>query len=131
LSPRTLRSLTGLRIPNDHLRWSYWWKATEGRVVTELMDVLETDAETLDEVTPRERFALRKLGWVQMQTLEQTLAQWLHATDDLLRQEACILAAHHRLADLGPSIERTKLFASDVGLSNAAAEALRVLGVPE
>ncbi|MHC5009619.1 MAG: HEAT repeat domain-containing protein [Planctomycetota bacterium] len=126
---RTLRTLTGLAIPYDLERWSYWWKLADQRARAQITDALEA-FEGEEEVSLHQRLAVLELGWVEAPLLQRGLRRWLNSPDKRLRLEACQLATRHRIADLAPEIVQTYKFASAPELKAVSREALESFGMP-
>lgn len=127
---RALGELTGASLPYSWARWHQWWRKHRQRVVPRIESAIaalesRADGDPLDA----HRQVLLDEGWAHMQVIEPLLADWL-VNIGPLRAEACALAAHFRLSDLGPAIERIAGGRLDrLAFNESARRALTVFGM--
>lgn len=127
---RALRVLTGARLPPVYARWSYWWRTTEHRLRTDLVQALtaienHSDSSLLDLWRDR----VLRAAWVDVAGVETRMDLWLRASDQSLRRQAVFLVGELGLCRLGPRIEHLRLFTRSGGpLAHAAEDVLEKMG---
>lgn len=94
-----LGRLSGLRLPADRHRLDLWWSAAKAQdlpTVAPALAALE-DACLKGEDPRLHRELILRVGWLDLETVEQRIATWRASSTPALRAEALLIATHYRL----------------------------------